>query len=235
MTGECLRLSNLYGPIRAPVIPHIPEIPHLPEVVDPSFHGNNEHSSNHGGDGENEHPGIDEGHPHASHESAESSCKDDDDDCKNNKIAIIITGGVVGLIALIFFTYACKKSRQSQRSKSNVPPVQRATNPAFGLNRSKINIFKSGIWERSRYPQNEIWHGPHQLTLWFDPELTNVVGSGTDDMGIFFAIGTYSSAKHEVTLSKGYLECTDHRLENLNSKITIQLAWNSQNNQFEGK
>jgi hypothetical protein len=96
------------------------------------------------------------------------------------------------------------------------------------------NAYQSGIWS-SRYFQYKRWHGPYQLTLSFDPQSMKVTGSGSDNVGTFIVDGIYSIKTGRIGLIKTYQAGTGNPLENLGHKVTIQLTWNTQNNQFEGK
>jgi hypothetical protein len=62
-----------------------------------------------------------------------------------------------------------------------------------------------------------------------------VTGSGSDDVGTFTVDGTYSVQSRRMGLTKTYQAGTGNPLENLAHQVTIQLTWNAQNNQFEGK
>jgi hypothetical protein len=97
-----------------------------------------------------------------------------------------------------------------------------------------ISDFQSGIWS-SRYFQYGKWHGPYQFSLSFDPRSEKVTGSGSDDVGTFTINGIYSVEASCLVLAKKYQAGTGNRSENLGHQVTIQLTWNAQNNQFEGK
>jgi hypothetical protein len=62
-----------------------------------------------------------------------------------------------------------------------------------------------------------------------------VTGSGSDDVGAFTIEGIYSTKTNRIDLTKTYQLDTDNCSENLENQITIQLTWNTQNRQFEGK
>lgn len=95
-------------------------------------------------------------------------------------------------------------------------------------------IFRSGIWS-SRYHQYQRWHGPHKFSLSFDSQSMKVTGTGSDDVGTFTINGDYSTETRRIGLTKKYQAGTGNRSENLGHGVSIQLAWNTQNNQFEGK
>lgn len=88
-----------------------------------------------------------------------------------------------------------------------------------------MNLFKSGIWS-SRYLRYGIWQGPYSITLSFDSHLFEVTGSGSDDLGTFTITGTYSPKTTRMALTKIY---------RMNYQIILQLIWNDQTRQFEGK
>ncbi len=62
-----------------------------------------------------------------------------------------------------------------------------------------------------------------------------ITGSGVDDIGLFTVDGTYSVEPCRIGLTKKYQASIGNRSENLGHQVTIQLAWNAQNDQFEGK
>jgi hypothetical protein len=96
------------------------------------------------------------------------------------------------------------------------------------------SIFQSGAWT-SRYYQYKTWHGPHRLSLSFDPGEMKVTGTGSDDVGTFTITGTYLTKTQRLALNKTYRLGTGNCRENLGHTVTIQLYWNPINNQFEGK
>jgi hypothetical protein len=96
------------------------------------------------------------------------------------------------------------------------------------------SIFQSGVWT-SRYYQYKSWHGPHKLSLAFDIGAMKVTGSGSDDVGSFTITGIYSTKTQRLALSKKYRSGTGNSAQNLGHTVTIQLYWNPDNNQFEGK
>ncbi|CAF1373449.1 unnamed protein product [Rotaria sordida] len=96
------------------------------------------------------------------------------------------------------------------------------------------SIFKSGYW-KSQYYQYGKWHGPYQFSLSFDPQSMIITGSGSDDIGTFTIDGIYSVETRRIGLTKTYTRGTGNQLENLGHQVIIQLTWNAQNNQFEGK
>ncbi|CAF0917710.1 unnamed protein product [Adineta steineri] len=141
---------------------------------------------------------------------------------------------VVLVICLACFVKHYGLAGKARKSPSNVLPAQNVTNPVCGQNRSGTKIFKSGFWE-TRYFQDDTWHGPHQLSLWFDHNHTTLTGLGMDDVGKFTFAGTYSNETRQIDVKKEYSEYLDNRSENLDYPTTIQLMWNPQTDQFEGK
>ena len=97
-----------------------------------------------------------------------------------------------------------------------------------------INAFQSGTWS-SRYFQYGRWNGPYKFSLSFDSESMKVTGSGSDNIGAFTIDGSYSMTTHRIGLTKQYQAGTGNPKENLGHQVTIQLTWNDQNRQFEGK
>lgn len=96
------------------------------------------------------------------------------------------------------------------------------------------NAFQSGIWS-CRYYQYSEWHGPHLLTLHFDNTNMTIKGSGTDDIGTFTVDGIYSESTRRIGLTEHYQYGTGDPTQNLGHDVTIQVEYNSQSNQFEGK
>jgi len=137
------------------------------------------------------------------------------------------------LILIIFISLCCIWCLQRISDKN---PVYVNSKPKKNVIEDSriLNLFQSGIWS-SRYYQYNTWHGPAQFSLFFDPLSTNITGSGTDDVGTFTIDGTYSTESHRIGLTKKYKLGTGNQKENLGHEVTIQLTWNSHNNQFEGK
>lgn len=96
------------------------------------------------------------------------------------------------------------------------------------------SIFRSGVWS-SRYYQYGRWHGPHKFSLSFNSQSMKVTGKGSDDVGTFTIEGDYSTGTQRIGLTKRYQVGTGNPSENLGHGVIIQLTWNAQNNQFEGK
>ncbi|CAF3372279.1 unnamed protein product [Rotaria sp. Silwood1] len=118
--------------------------------------------------------------------------------------------------------------------RKNSTFVKVAKSKNFKQEAYDINHFQSGIWS-NRYFQYGNWHGPYQLSLSFDPQSMIITGSGSDDVGTFTIHGTYSIETYRMGFTKIYQQGTGNSSENLGHQVTIQLTWNAQNNQFEGK
>ena len=97
-----------------------------------------------------------------------------------------------------------------------------------------MKLFQSGRWE-SQYFQHNNWHAPYHVDLTFDAEQLKVTGSGLDDVGMYFIDGIYSIQTRRIGLIKKYQLGTGNPLQNLGHDVTIQLQWNRNSNQFEGK
>ncbi|CAF1423067.1 unnamed protein product [Rotaria sordida] len=63
---------------------------------------------------------------------------------------------------------------------------------------------------------------------------SKVTGQGTDDVGSFTFDGIFSSENFRLALTQQYEAGTGDPTQNLGHTSTIQLTWNSDNNQFEG-
>jgi len=62
-----------------------------------------------------------------------------------------------------------------------------------------------------------------------------VRGSGSDDIGIFKIHGIYSNKTNEISLIKRYQPNTGDPSENFEHAVSIELTWNEDSEQFEGK
>ena len=160
-----------------------------------------------------------------------SSCNTD----RCNKITIAVICTVAGIAVIGCVIYVCYRTNSS----TGTPAVN---NGAFVQNISSNqtldmknkSLFQSGTW-KSQYCQYGKWHGPHQLSLTFTTNNTQVKGTGCDDVGSFNISGTYSTKTQRLAFEKKYQAGTGNRAENLGHKVIIQLEWNSHTNQFEGK
>ncbi|CAF2949667.1 unnamed protein product, partial [Rotaria sp. Silwood2] len=59
--------------------------------------------------------------------------------------------------------------------------------------------------------------------------------SGSDYEGTFTIDGVYSFETHRMGLTQKYQQGTGYPIKNLGHQVTIQLTWNAQDDQFEGK
>jgi hypothetical protein len=80
-----------------------------------------------------------------------------------------------------------------------------------------------------------MWHASWQLSLRFYSPSMKVMGSGSDHVGAFTINGIYSRETNRLDLTKTYESSTDDSSQNLERQVTIQLIWNTQERQFEGK
>ncbi len=149
-------------------------------------------------------------------------------------IAGSVIGGVFGLMLLVIGIVCCCSYCKARSFRNNSTFVNLPVSKQRNYKPYDISAFQSGIWS-SRYFQYGKWHGPYQFSLSFDPQSEKVTGSGSDDVGTFTVDGIYSAETGRLGLTKSYQSGTGHRLENLGHQVTIQLTWNAQNNQFEGK
>ncbi len=135
---------------------------------------------------------------------------------------------------LIFGIQYCVKHWRGRPPQANVLFIKTETMKSCEQEKSDISIFKSGYWQ-SRYFQYRRWHGPCRFSLSFESGSMKVTGSGSDDVGTFTIDGIYSIETSRLALTKKYQAGTGNRSENLGHQVTIQLTWNAQNDQFEGK
>lgn len=167
------------------------------------------------------------------HGGTGSSCKGDN--CPSAlTIWLSIIGGIVGLGLLIFGVSYFVKRWNGRPAQANVAFIKDETNKNSKQEKSDTSVFKSGYWN-SRYFQYGKWHGPYRFSLTYDSQSMKVTGSGSDDIGKFIIDGIYSVETSRIALTKKYQAGTGNLSENLGHQVTIQLVWNAQNNQFEGK
>ena len=97
------------------------------------------------------------------------------------------------------------------------------------------SMFTPGTYQ-TYYFQYGSHHGPFSMTLGFRPQDGYIVdGGGTDDIGTYVITGIYSLETLRMGLIKQYQVGTGNPTENLGHQVTIQVEWNSENEQFEGK
>ncbi len=163
-----------------------------------------------------------------------SSCTTAQCQRNNGIIAGSVIGGIFGVMLLIFGTICCCRCCQGRPLRKNPTFVHLSISKQIKHESYDINAFRSGIWS-SRYYQYGRWNGPHQFSLSFDPQSMKVTGSGSDNIGTFTIDGVYSVTTHRIGLTKIYQAGTGNPSENLGHQVIIQLTWNAQNHQFEGK
>jgi hypothetical protein len=152
--------------------------------------------------------------------------------CRQNTAVIAgsIVGGIIGLILLLIGILFCYCRCKGRPSRTNFKFVNVKNRKSKKHDLYDITVFKSGIWS-SRYLQCGIWHGPNYFSLLFDFQSFKVAGSGSDNIGRFIIDGTYSIKTGRMGLIKIYQLGTGNR----EHQIIIQLIWNPETYQFEGK
>ena len=163
-----------------------------------------------------------------------SSCTTDECRRRGGIIAGSVIGGIVGLVLTVVGVIFCCKRCQGRPMRQNSSFVRSSKSNVSKYASSDSSIFQAGVWS-SQYFQYGRCHGPHQFSLSFDPQSMKVTGSGSDDIGTFTIDGDYSTKTHRIGLTKQYQAGTGNRSENLGHRVIIQLIWNVQNSQFEGK
>jgi hypothetical protein len=177
-------------------------------------------------------PGSIDGH--GLYSSSDISCSSSN--CRQQTTIIIgsILGGGIGivllLVGILFYCSRCK-GRPAQTNLTFVNPTNDKT---YKHDFCDITLFKSGIWS-SRYFQFGMWHDFHHFTLLFNPQTSKISGSGSDNIGIFSMDGTYSLKTKRIGMIKTYQLGTGKRLDNSGYQMIIQVIWNSETRQFEGK
>jgi hypothetical protein len=161
--------------------------------------------------------------------SYRKECAPTDDACRRQRT--IESYAAIGCILVTFtvaFYYLPSKGKPAQ---SNEDYVNLLSNE---IDQQDSNQFESGFWS-SRYYQYSAWHGPHQFSLLFDPATWKVTGTGLDDVGAYAIEGMYSTKTNRMGLTKTYEKGTGDPTQNLGHNVTIQVAWNLSQRQFEGK
>lgn len=134
------------------------------------------------------------------------------------------------IVILIVILICCCRCR-GRPSQTNSKFVNKKNG---NHNTYNTTLFKSGIWS-SRYLQSGIWYGPNYISLSFDYRTLTITGSGTDQIGMFIIDGTYSIQTGRLGLTKIYQHPNRNRSEHLEHQNIIQLIWNNETYQFEGK
>ena len=97
------------------------------------------------------------------------------------------------------------------------------------------SIFIPGIFQYY-YFQYEKAHGPFSMRLGFYPQADYTVhGGGKDDIGTYVITGVYSPETLRMGLIKQYQAGTGNSSENLGHQVTIQVEWNFELQQFDGR
>ncbi|CAF0873525.1 unnamed protein product [Adineta ricciae] len=138
---------------------------------------------------------------------------------------------IIGTVGIVFLFIAYKSITSGTPSQSNTAYVNLPSTDNQNVDR---NPFESGLWS-NRYYQYNSWHGPFHFRLLFDPETPTVTGNGIDDVGEYEIEGMYSRKSNRMGLIKNYRQGTGDRTQNLGHNVTIQVAWNETQQQFEGK
>ena len=94
--------------------------------------------------------------------------------------------------------------------------------------------FKSGVWS-SRYLQETRWHGPYRHLLSFDQQTSKVSGCGQDEIGPFSIDGLFSLNTGRLAFTKAYTLQNAHSSIYTRHRLIVQLSWNEETRQFEGK
>ncbi|CAF4390988.1 unnamed protein product, partial [Rotaria sp. Silwood2] len=159
--------------------------------------------------------------------SGRPKCTNDTCQNQNATKTWITIAGISCIIGVIFYL----KWWSGRPLRSNVSYIALPSNE---ISEQVFNQFKSGLWS-SRYYQYNAWHGPHQLSLSFDPETSKVTGNGSDDVGNYNIEGIYSPTTHRMGLTKKYQYGTGDPSQNLGHYVTIQVTWNTRRRRFKGK
>ena len=61
--------------------------------------------------------------------------------------------------------------------------------------------FQSGAWS-TEYHQGGKWHGPFPVTLSVNPQSMQIIGSGSDDVGVFTFNGVHSATTKQINMTK---------------------------------
>lgn len=142
----------------------------------------------------------------------------------------------IGLVCCCCCLFLCLKREEGEPTQSNQTFITSNSNDVErgGENLYLSNAFQSGTWS-CRYYQYDEWHGPHLLSLYFNNAHMTINGSGTDDVGTFTVDGFYSESTCRIGLTEHYQPGTGDPSQNFGHDVIIQLVYNVQKNQFEGK
>ncbi|CAF2408197.1 unnamed protein product [Rotaria sp. Silwood2] len=174
--------------------------------------------------------GSDSSRSNSSSRSRKEPCRTRECDLQDSISAVI--GALVGVGVLTCWIVSCyRRCTRGRPSQVNTDFIREYN---LGNRNYERDPLETGIWS-FRYYQYGKWHGPYRLPLSFDRYLGKVTGEGTDDVGSFIFDGIFSLENLRLALTQKYVEGTGDPNENLGHISTIQLTWNSKNNQFEGK
>jgi hypothetical protein len=161
-------------------------------------------------------------------------------DGTSSSTAGIIAGSVIGGVILILICFCCCLYLcgrhcgilRGRPLRSNNRYVQSGVTMPSDIGHI---IFQPGAFQ-SFYYQYNARHGPYNMTLAFYPEAGYIVhGGGSDNIGSFVITGIYSPRTLRMGLEKHYQLGTGDPTENLGHTVTIQVKWNHENQQFQGK
>jgi hypothetical protein len=138
---------------------------------------------------------------------------------------------ILGFWLFVYAVWSCHKWWKGRSVLSNSNYVN---STSIEIAQQDSYQFESGLWS-SRYYQYHSWHGPHRLTLSFDSETYKAIGNGSDDVGTYTIEGIYSTKTYRIGLTKTYQKGTGDPKQNFGHNATIQLAWNTSQQQFVGK
>ena len=149
-------------------------------------------------------------------------------------VSSFLLGAFLGIFGIVFCVYYCCQCCKGKPRRSNSKFVTKSSPTNEETYLFDVKLFESGYWI-SRYRQYNKWHEPSELSLSFDHQGLTITGSGSDTVGTYAISGIYSPQSRRLGLTKVYQLDTGNKLENLGHTVTIQLEWNGNSHQFEGK
>ncbi len=158
----------------------------------------------------------------------------------SSSTAGIVAGSVVGGILLLVCCIGClacsiaafSRALTGRAWRSNTSYINSGVAIHYNMSQS---VFIPGTFATYYYQYNK-YHGPYDMRLGFYPQASYIVhGGGTDDIGTYVITGVYSPRTLRMGLDKRYQRGTGNLSENLGHTVTIQVEWNAENQQFEGK
>ncbi|CAF1600950.1 unnamed protein product, partial [Didymodactylos carnosus] len=103
------------------------------------------------------------------------------------------------------------------------------------LPEKRTDIFQSGSWT-GEYFQDGYCHQLPACIIKFNDESSTLTGYGTDDTGDYKLKGVYSTRTLKMGIVKTYILGTGPDLrQNLGHHVNIQLGWNENEKDFQGK